>query len=239
MPFFRNISLSLSDVIDIWFNTKYLHIGKTIRKGRFNRKDFERYNNQLGSVLFEFYFLMALNEVGICFFNILQCGEYFLKNIDKYGLVPSFPLQTDEDYKNVERRTPGFTPDPDSSEQRVWRLRRRRQYEGISKFFNLINCPDQLAVKFVKNCITFDEFVRCLNVRLEYMTDLNTLNQNEIILYDGCLDHEKMAAKNRKMRSGSIAQRYDGSIVWSEDYVPILQDQYVEFREAMMAENFK
>ncbi len=90
MPFFRDINLSPLDAIDIWFNTKYLHVGKSSRKGRFNRKDFERNNNQIGSVLFEFFFLMAMYEVGICFFNILQFGEHFLKHFAKDGLVPSF-----------------------------------------------------------------------------------------------------------------------------------------------------
>ncbi len=70
------------------------------------------------------------------------------------------------------------------------------------------------------------------------MSDFNSLN-NEIILFDSCLDHEKMASKNHKMRRGFIAQLQNGSFVWREDYVPILQDQYVEFREAMMVEHFK
>ena len=96
-----------------------------------------------------------------------------------------------------------------------------------------------LAAKLINDCVTFDEFIRYLNVRLEYMTDLTTLNQNEIVHYDHFSDHEKMADGNRKTRVVSIAQRYDGSIVWSEDSVPVLQDQYVEFRDAMMAEHFK
>jgi hypothetical protein len=239
IPCFRNISLSFEDVINVWFNTRYLHIGKSARTGKFNREDFERFNNQLGPVLFEFYFLSVIQEVGISFFNILQCAESFLRGLAQRGLVPSFPFQTDEASKNIERRTPGFTPKPDSPEQRVWRLRRRRQYAGINKFLDIINCSDLVAGKLISDCSSFDEFVRCFNVRLEHMTDINALNNDDIVLFDGCLDNEKMAIKNRKTRRGFIMKRRTGTLIWYEHYVPILKDQYAEFREAMITQHFK
>ena len=75
--------LSISGSIQ---NTYTLEVS---RKGRFNRKDFERNNNQIGSVLFEFS-SYGYYEDGICFFNILQFGEHFLKHFAKDGLVPQF-----------------------------------------------------------------------------------------------------------------------------------------------------
>lgn len=40
MPFLRNIDLSPTDVIDLWLNTRYHHVGKSSRNGRFTREDF-------------------------------------------------------------------------------------------------------------------------------------------------------------------------------------------------------
>ena len=73
----------------------------------------------------------------------------------------------------------------------------------------------------------------------QYVSDLKSLNNNVIVLFDSCLDNEQMSTKNQKMRRGFIEKLQDGSFVWTEDYVPILRDQYLEFREAMMSKHFK
>jgi hypothetical protein len=239
MPCFQNIDLSLTDVINIWLNTRYLHIGKSVRKGKFTRKDFERFNSQIGPVLFEFYFLTSIHEMGICFLNILQCAESFLHGLAQQGLVPSFPFQANTVAGNVERRTPGFTPEPDSPEQRVWRLRRRNHYSGISKFLNLVGCSDQLVATLIRECSSFDDFVLRLNVHLEHASDLTALSHEDIIHREGCGDNYRTVIKNGKSRRGFVITRRNGTLVWGGDYIPILRDQYVEFREAMMAEHFK
>jgi len=75
--------------VSLWLNTQYLHVGKSNRKGQFTRRDFEQCQSQLGEVLFEFYFLLAFQEMGSCFFNILQIAERFLYNLSQAGQAPS------------------------------------------------------------------------------------------------------------------------------------------------------
>ena len=107
MPFLRHIDLPLKDVIDIWLNTRYMHVGEQAGVGRFSRQDFERLRKEVGAVLFEFYFLSATHEVGLCFFNIQQCAETFLRNSARRGLASSFPVKADSGDMQVRRETPG------------------------------------------------------------------------------------------------------------------------------------
>ena len=68
---------------------------------------FGRIRGQIGPILREF------------FFNIAQCAESFPRGCEKKGLSVSFPVGGVTEDDNVERRTPGFTPDGDSPPQRV------------------------------------------------------------------------------------------------------------------------
>lgn len=111
MPYVRNIDLPLKDVIDMWLNTRYLHVGEQAGVGRFSRQDFERFRKKVGAVLFEFYFLTAAHEVGMCFLNIQQFAESFLQKSEHQGLASSIALQADPNDMYIQRETPGFTPD--------------------------------------------------------------------------------------------------------------------------------
>ena len=85
-PWFKDQPLSLSDVINIWINTKYHHVGKSQRYGKFTRKDFDRFSTNIGPILFEFCFLSALQEVGCALFNIQIYAEAFLQQFAEKGL---------------------------------------------------------------------------------------------------------------------------------------------------------
>ena len=52
------------------------------------------------------------------------------------------------------------------------------------------------------------------------------------------IDNYPTVVKNRRSRRGFVGKRRDGALVWGEDYVPVLRDQYVEFRQALMREPF-
>jgi hypothetical protein len=237
-PLLRDISLSFSDVIDVWLNTRYMHIGKKGRRGRFDRSDFERFNREIGHVLFEYYFLATVQEVGICFFNMQQCAESFLKGFSRRGLLPSFTLCTDIEDSNVDRITPGFTPKPDTLAQRIWRLRKRGRYRGFNKFLDLIQCTDSHVAHLLDRCQNFDDFVTEANVFLEQNDNTNSINKDDITHFDTCLDCHPTAMRNGRSRRGFVMKRRDKKLIWSEDYVPILRDQYLEFRDAFRQEVF-
>jgi len=237
-PWCKDMNLSLTDVVDLWLNTRYLHVGKTARQGRFTRQDFERDRSQIGPVPFEFYFLSAVHEAGICFFNILQCAQSFLRDSAQHDLVPSFAFEPDAAQEYVERTTPDFTPEEDSPRQRVWRLRRRRHYDGLNGFLDLVACPDERAAQLISQCQCFDEFVIEFNVDLEHAAHFNDLNQDDFTHFRPCIDNYPATVKNRRSRRGFVWKRRNGTLVWGEDYVPVLRDQYIEFRQALMQEPF-
>jgi len=239
LPWSRDVSVTLRDVIDVWLNTRYHHVGRTSRVGRFTRADFDSLSQSIGPVVFEFFFLSGIQEVGMSFFNIQQCAESFLRVLERRDLRPSFQLGDASTEENVERTTPGFTPDGDSPAQRVWRLRRRRHYDGLNSFLDLINCSDTEAAELITLCSSFDDFVNHRGIILEHSGNFERIDMEGCTSFRGCLDNYATATRNRRSRRGFVAERMDGTLLWAEDYVPVLRDQYVEFRTALQREPFK
>jgi len=239
LPWFKDITLSVTDVIDVWLNTRYMHVGKTAKEGRFTRTDFERLNVEIGSVFFEFYFLSAVQEASIYFFNLQQCAESFLRDLKSKGLLPTFSFDSTSDGSNIERKTPGYTPDEDSPQQRVWRLRRRRHYNGFNRLLNLLSLNDPVIATAVSSCNSLDHFLATMQVSLERTAQFGQLDPDVFTHFDGCCDNEATVIKNHRARKGFVAKRNDGVLVWAEEYLSILTDQYLEFREALTAAVFK
>ena len=239
LPWFKGLSLSLIDVIDVWLNTRYHHVGKSPRRGRFTRAGFERLNEGIGPVLFEYYFLSAVHEAGIAFFNILQCAESFLRGFAARGLTPSFALDPHPAEANVNRRTPGITPPEDTPEQRVWRLRRRNHYDGLSRFLTLIEAQDPIVAQILSDCSSFDDFAARCNITLQQTEDIGSIDKEDCTHFGGCIDNHPTAMRNRHSRRGFVAKRRDGVLLWGEDYLPVLRDQYLEFRTAFLKEPFE
>ncbi|HUW83243.1 MAG TPA: hypothetical protein VMZ31_10645 [Phycisphaerae bacterium] len=239
LPWFKGITLPLADVIDVWLNTKYMHVGESVRCGRFDRRDFERLQQEIGAVRFEAFFLWAVQEVGICFFNLMLRAAPFLGELKKQGIVPSFTFDGREPApSSVERSTPGYTPDKNSPAQRVWRLRRRWQYDAWNRFLALVEYADDLAAQVTRRCETFDAFVYESHIHLEYSEDLSALDSDDFTGSVSGIDNHPTAVNRGLARTGWAGKRRDGIIVWTGDYVPILHDQYLEFREALLREPF-
>ena len=238
LPWFKNINLSFANVIDVWLNTRYMHVGKSSHHGQFTRQDFNKFSQEIGPALFEYYFLSAVYEAGICLFNLCQCSESFLRGFKKQGLVPSFEIRAQSQQDNIERHTPGFTPDGDSPEQRVWKLRRRKHYDGLNRFLNLISCSDQKIADVITRCNSFEAFADSLAVHFEHTDDIAGLNTDEFTHFDGCCDNYSTVVRNRRSRRGFVGKKRDGSFVCAEEYIPVLRDQYLEFRTAFVKEIF-
>lgn len=239
LPLFRDQPLSVSDVINIWLNTRYHHVGKSSHCGRFTRNDFDRFNHSIGPVLFEFYFLSAIQEAGIAFFNIQQCAESFLRGFAEQGLTPSFNLDPGASEDNVQRATPGYTPEQNTPKQRVWRLRRRRHYEGFNYFLGLLDCSDETVADLIRRCDSFDQFAKCHGATLTHTDNFSAIDPEDCTHFGGCIDNYPTVVRNRRPRKGFVARRRDGTLIWGEDYVSVLRDQYVEFRDAFLREPFR
>jgi len=225
LPLFSGISLSLRDVIDVWLNTRYHHSGNSSRRGRYTRKEFHAFSKQYDPVVFEFYFLCAVNQAGISFLNILQCAESFLRGIATRGLEPSFPLCNAYQDESVERNTPGFTPNGNMPSQRVWRLRRRRHYAAFNQFLDLIECTDTDVAGFLAQCESFDEFAEHCGAVFDHTDDFKSVDKDSCTYFTGCGDNEVAIRRNRRCRRGLVAKRMDGVLVWEGKYVPVLRNQ--------------
>jgi len=240
MPNSTNTPLLPSDIIDIWLNTHYMHVGKAPNCGRFTREYFDLLNNQIGPVFFEFYFLSAVQEFSCWFFNIQTYAESFLTTLTEYGLKPSFLFGSAEQDKNIERWTPGFTPKRKTTPtKKVWRLRRRNHYDGFNNFLDLIGVSNTATANHLHTCDSFDKFVEHCDVVLKNTNEIGLTEQTNYTRIQGCFDNHPTVMQNLRCRKGVIAKQKNGTLVWSEEYVPVLRDQYIEFRNAFNAKPFK
>lgn len=229
--------LSPSDIIDLWLNTRYMHTGMSRRCGKFTRKDFEHHEQRMGKVLFEYYFLQAVHEVAVSFFNLGKCCEGFLLACEGRGLQPSFkmrePLQA-----GVLRATPGLTIRGDSPADRLWRLKRRRRHQAVATFLSLTDLSDERLAKAVSTVETFDELLQALGITIEQREEIVLQKDNSIISMAGIVDSIDIVLQRRKPRTGWIAKNRSGRLCSSGDCVAILRDQFMELRNALLREPF-
>lgn len=234
----RDCGLTPTEVIDLWLNTRYHHVGRG-RPSLPSRDDFDRFNQSLGPVLFEFYFLQSLFEFGISLFNVLQCAEGFIRTAEEEGLNPSFQPVTTRDPR-IRRGTPGYTPPTESAHHRVWRLRRRNDYRGISYLMDISNLTDEVVAGLLVNCDSFDQFASEAGLSLEHTDDFEAARDIENFnAMGGAIDNHFAAVRNGKCRRGFVGRRRDSTLVWGEDFVPIVTDQYAAFRAAHLREPFE
>jgi hypothetical protein len=190
-------------------------------------------------VLFEFYFLQSLFEFGISLFNVLQCAEGFIRTAEEEGLNPSFQPVTTRDPR-IRRGTPGYTPPTESAHHRVWRLRRRNDYRGISYLMDISNLTDEVVAGLLVNCDSFDQFASEAGLSLEHTDDFEAARDIENFnAMGGAIDNHFAAVRNGKCRRGFVGRRRDSTLVWGEDFVPIVTDQYAAFRAAHLREPFE
>lgn len=200
---------------------------------------FDRHKSEIGPVLFEYYFLMTVHEVGLSVFNIEQIAEIFLINCSDLGLKPSFTLEPHPGEANIQRSTPGVALPGDAPDQRVWRLRRRRHYDGINHFLSLTNLTDPSIAHQLNFSCTFDDFIARSEIAFEESDEIMNGNHENFTNFCVCGDNHPTVVRNRKCRSGFMAKHIDGSLSWSDECKAILDDQYIEFCEAFLKEPFK
>lgn len=234
----RDCGLTPTQAIDLWLNTRYHHVGRG-RPSLPSRNDFDRFNESLGPVLFEYFFLQSLFEFGISLFNILQCAEGFLRDAEAERLRPSFELVITNDPR-ISRGTPGYTPPADSKHHRVWRLRRRDNYRGFSYFLDLTDLRDEQVAGLLENCATFEQFTSGAGISLDYTDDFAMARETEDFnAMGGAIDNHSTAVRNGRCRRGFVGRRCDHSLAWGKDFVPVVADQYTAFREAFLREPFE
>lgn len=242
LPFYGSASLLPSEAIDLWLNTKDFHTGTTAKEGHHTRKDFEKFEKQFGRVLFEYYFLSSVHEVTISFFNLGSSCEFLLKEWDAEGIKPSFSFSlakpTTDQPQNIERTTPGFTPQAEAPAHRIWRLKRRKRYDAISYFIQRTSFSDEDLAGRIGANEQFETFLADVKITCQKVDDINSLDKEQVAHLSAVSDSFEVACKRKKMRRGTVAVYLNGDIFYSDDALTIISDQYVEFREAFLREPF-
>jgi len=239
-PWFKKFSISASDLVYMVINTRYMHVGIG-QCGRFSRGDYENLKAAVDPVILEYAFLSTIHDVGLSFINIDSLGcKPFLAACEANELLPSFPLRhLEESVPGIERRTPGLSLPGVSLPQRMWRLRNRHRYDGINRFLAMINADDATFCHMVIEAPTFDGLLDLAGIALTQLSTFPSFDDISFRHWSGAMDEQHTALRNKKSRRGFVAMRKDGEIFWTEDYVPILRDQYIEFRDALLKEPFE
>ncbi len=244
IPFLQGVSVPPSVVVDMWINTRYMHTGKSARQGQHTRDDFEDHEQRMGKVLFEFYFLSAVHEIGLCFLNLQGWCERLLATCASKSLHPSFSFRLDDasppaSIPAISRQTPGFGIPEDTPATRLWRLCRRQRYNGMAGFLGLLGYSHEQISEHMSKAPSFDALVQSLGLNVVQEADVAALNTDEIDLLKVAFDPHEVVCKTGRLRKGFGARRRDGTLVWYGDYAAILSDQYSEMRSLLLRQSFE
>lgn len=233
-PSWKNNKLSYQDLIDVWLNTRFLHVGSSQKTGKFDRSDFEQLERQIGTVLFEYYFVLAVSQFGTYFFNIMPFAESFISDLAQRGLAPSFSMINTASKIGVRRITPGFTPENDTPTHQIWCLRRRRVYAGINDFLQVAGCSDQQVAELIGECDSLDKFVLRSGITMSFLREFKIPEGQQFSEFCGVIDEHMTAVRNHRCRRGFIGRIGDTSLVLGADALTIVSEQYSSFRSAFL-----
>lgn len=234
-PITKPDGLSPNDVLDLWINGRIFHSGKTGRVGKFTRDDFEQHRNEIGAVQFEYLLLVATWYTGITFCNLLQYAEVALTQWESQGLHTSFQIDeinrrgehTSDDGINVNRATPGWSITNESPGEKVARLRRRGAFRPFNSFAGLLNVSDDQLAVAISSSQTLDKMCCELGFSFE---EAKSLDWNDVNGGVSFCDNEATRLRNGRSRKGTAARK-DKVILMADDALPILIDQFAEFRQ--------
>lgn len=229
----RECELSPSDVINLWLNTRYHHVGKSKMAGKFTREDFERYEQKIGPVRFEFIFLFAVQEVTVFLQNILKCASLFLESAETN---PSFGKSGVKVI--VVRTTPGVTNDLLSPEMKIWRLRRRRNYDAIHKLLEMGSVPDASVVSALEPESTLENLIERVAISLVDCDNFQeAMETGGLCKMSGSVDTRIWRGSH--FRRGFVGRHNDGRVFHGEDFLEIARDQFPGFRDSFFRAPFE
>jgi len=231
----RDCELSPSDVINLWLNTRYHHVGKSKMAGKFTREDFENYENQIGPVRFEFVFLSAVQEVTVFLQNMLKCASQFIETVET---KPSFGKLGEQETGPVVRTTPGITTDLLSPEKKIWRLRRRRNYNAIHKLLEMGSVLDVSVVSALEPDSTMEDLIERVGISLVNCDNFQkAMETGGLCKMSGSVDTRIWRGSH--FRRGFVGRHDDGRVFYGEEFLDIARDQFSGFRDSFFREPFE
>ena len=231
-PQWGNDKLTNEDLINVWLNTRYLHVGSSKECGKFNRADFDRLENEIGAVLFEYYFVIAVWKFGIYFQNILPFAESFISDLAQDGIVPSFTIASVNSDARIQRTTPGFTPATETLTYRAWCLRRRKRFAAFNNFLKIAGFADDQVAELMDHCDSFDQLVSQTGIQSSHQDEFEINEGIHCTSLSSAVDTHLTAVRNRRCRRGLIGKKRDGSFVFTADALAIINEHFIDFQNA-------
>jgi hypothetical protein len=220
------IPMSAEALIDLWLNTQFAHAGRTRKRGKFSRNDFDALAKNVEPDAIEFTVRMAIKLIsGGPFLNLYRVVALpELKRYERaFGLRPSFQLKEPGSaprYKKLALETPA---------QILARLLKRQRFSHIESLLTKI----------------FDaaEEILPVLVQAESLTELTDLANASIVagpIEDQRLKiHSEFVEPHSPWRSGGFEVFDPKLIVFKKKGFAILNDEFTELREAFFADQME
>ena len=237
------IDLTPADMVDLWLNTRFAHVGRTPRQGRFTPADFAKYEKILGAAKMEFVFRCCVRAIGYSFLNLLQVAETAMKYWQGHqGLNPTHPIRLPFGTVGTEigpngdiitRDTPGWSPSNETPDQRFQRLLRRHRFDHLLRLVQMLQPMPGDEVR--KNHVQWRHVIEAKSVE-ELLTTLGFTAE----YVEKIEDHDPLAGTLmmdiKTFRKGEVERLRTGVIKWTEAYMPILNDTLAEFQEVFKSQ---
>ena len=107
-----DVKLSGKEIVDLWLNAVFAHNNinqKRQKPDRWDRIDFERYDDKYGHDVFEFMFRSTVHDFGLCYLNLLrlEARSALARWQKELDVKPSFRIGAPFGHSLVERTAAG------------------------------------------------------------------------------------------------------------------------------------
>lgn len=226
----HRLDVATKDIVTVWLNTQFLHVGKGRRRGRFTREDFQKMEAAIGASRFEYCFLMCMWHYGIYFRNLFNIAEAFLRWCGSTGLSPSVDITPQGPAVDVQRATPGFQQHGSPAEQLCWRLRRMRKYRAFADVAEQLGLTDTSMATHISGSDTFSCFCQSLDVTLVREQAPPLLESRDGVYFGSMVDEPSPCIQLGRVRKGFWQLTRDRRIRWSDEWLAVVEEQYASVR---------
>lgn len=226
----HGVDVPAGKIVGLWLNTRFLHIGKSRRKGRFTREEFKEIEAAVGPSRFEYCFLTCMWNYGVYVRNLANIAEAFLQWCDGNGWSPDLDVRPQEPSTDVQRGTPGFEQDGSPVEQLCWRLRRQNKYRAFADVADRLGVTDSSMAAHACRYDSFLSFCQSFGVGLGHDEELPLLSEEEVVYYGTTTDEHARCIELGRVRQGLWVLTRDQQIRWSGEWLDIVEEQYAIVR---------
>jgi hypothetical protein len=226
----HGVDVPAGNIVGLWLNTRFLHIGKGRRKSRFTREGFKEIEAAVGPSRFEYCFLTCIWNYGVYLQNLANIAEAFLRRCEENGWSPDLDIRPQAPSADVQRGTPGFEQGGVPVEQLCWRLRRLGKYRVFADVADRLGVTDASLATHTCRFDSFPSFCQSLGVGLVHQEKPPVLREDDVVYYGTTTDEHARCIEVGRVRQGLWALTRDRQIRWSGEWLDMVEEQYAMVR---------